>query len=510
MGPQRVPLHGLALAMVTIALALGNFMQVLDTTIANVAVPSIAGNLGVSAAQATWVITSYGVTNAISMLMSGWLAQRYGQVRVFAVAVFLFTVASLLCGLATSFGMLLAFRVLQGSVSGLMVPMSQTLLMASWPKERQGLALAIWGMTVMVAPVVGPILGGWITDNVGWSWVFYINVPIGLVVTLMTRRLLAGRETQTRHVSIDIVGLGSMALWVGALQILLDKGNDQDWFGSTFIVGLAIIAVIGFAVFVVWEWTDEHPIVNLRLFRMRNFGAGTLAVSLGFGVHFGSIVLLPLWLQTTMGYTATWAGLAMAPLGLLAFVLSPIVGRGIKRIDPRLFATVAFLIFATSSFWRASYTPDIGYWALIWPQFLQGAGLAMFFAPLMAIALGELEPEQMAFGSGLANFARNTAGSFGASLVITFWQRREALHHSQLAARISIFGPWLDAAAGRLDGLELSTKQALTQINRVITHQAALLGVTDIFWISGWLFALLIGVVWLASKPVAVGAMKAT
>jgi DHA2 family multidrug resistance protein len=502
-------LAGPALALATVALALGNFMEVLDTTIANVAIPHIAGDLGVSPTQGTWVITSYAVANAISVLLSGWLAQRFGQVRVFVTAVLLFTLASWLCGAAPAFGALLACRVLQGAVSGLMVPLSQTLMMACYPKEKQGIALAIWGMTIVVAPVVGPILGGVITDNIDWSWIFYINVPVGITVALLTRRLLADRETETRRVPVDVVGLALIVVWVGAFQIMLDKGNDLDWFGSPFIDALAIVAALGFALFLAWELTEEHPIVDLRLFRIRNFTAGTLAVSLGFSVFFGNVVLLPLWLQTQMGYTATWAGFAVAPLGIFAFLLSPAVGRNLGRVDARLFATASFLIFAAASFWRAGFTPDADYASLALPQLLQGAGIAMYFAPLIAIALGDLPPERMAFGSGLVNFFRTTAGSFGASLVTAFWLRREALHHTHLVEGLTPYDPQAAEALTRLADSGLGDPASFAHLERAVTHQSTLLAANDLFWLSGWLFLVLVGSVWLARKPSAGGPVAA-
>jgi MFS transporter, DHA2 family, multidrug resistance protein len=500
---------GAALALITVALALGNFMEVLDTTIANVSIPHIAGDLGVTPTQGTWVITSYAVANAISVLLSGWLAQRFGQVRVFSSAVLLFAAASWLCGAASSFPVLLAFRVAQGGVSGLMVPLSQTLLMACYPKERQGMALAIWGMTVVVAPVLGPILGGWITDHQGWPWIFYINVPVGLAVAAITQQMLRHRETPTRRVPVDAVGLGLIVVWVGALQIMLDKGTELDWFGSSFIVTLAIVAVIGLAVFVVWELTDAHPIVDLRLFRIRNFTAGTLAISLGFSVFFANVVLLPLWLQTQMGYTATWSGLVVAPYGLLAFALSPVVGRNLGRVDPRLFATGAFLVFAAASFWRAGYAPNADYWSLAAPQLLQGAGIAMFFAPLISLALGELDQERMAFGSGLVNFFRITAGSFGASLVTTGWQRREALHHTQLVSHLTPYTPQARATLEQLEHAGLPRDGALAQLNHVLTQQTTLMAANDVFWLSGWLFLLLVVSVWVARRPSISGPVSA-
>jgi DHA2 family multidrug resistance protein len=503
---RQTCLQGPALALVTIALALANFMEVLDTTIANVSLPSIAGDLGVSPTQATWVITSYAVANAISVLLSGWLAQRFGQVRVFVSAVMLFTLASWLCGAAPTFQTLLALRVMQGGVSGLMVPLSQTLLMASYPEHKRGMALAIWSMTVVIAPVVGPILGGWITDTIGWPWIFYINVPVGLAAATLTWRLLAGRESAIRKVPVDAVGLGLIIIWVGALQIMLDKGNELDWFGSPVIVALAVIALVGLAVFVIWEWTEAHPIVDLRLLGRSNFRAGTIAVSLGYSLFFGNVVLLPLWLQTQMGYTSTWAGLAVAPNGVLAFLLSPLVGKFLGRVDPRLFASGAFVVFAVASFWRAGYTPDADYWTIALPQLLQGVGIALFFAPLISITLGGLGPEKLAFGSGLVNFFRITAGSFGASLATTFWQRREALHHTQLVENITPFTPQATQTLDLLGRSGLTDGQTLDQLNHMVTQQSSLLAVNDIFWLSGWLFALLLVSVWLARKPFGSGA----
>jgi DHA2 family multidrug resistance protein len=499
--PQHPYFKGVTLALVTIALALGTFMEVLDTTIANVAIPHIAGDLGVSPTQATWVITSYAIANAISMLLSGWLAQRFGQVRVFVGAVLLFTLASWLCGLAVSFGMLLMFRVMQGGVSGLMVPLSQTLLLSNYPAEKRGIALAIWAMTVVVAPVVGPIAGGWLTDNIGWPWIFYINIPVGLLAALLTWRLLAARDTPTRRVPVDVVGLALIVIWVGALQIMLDKGSELDWFGSTYIVALAAVAALGLALFVVWELTEENPIVDLRLFKVRNLTAGAIALSLGYGLYIGNIVLLPLWLQTQMGYTATWAGLVLAPSGVLAFLFSPAVGKNLMRVDPRLFATAALLVFALSSFWRAGFTAEASYMQLALPQLIIGIGVAMFFTPLFSIAAGNLSPDKAALGSGLTNFLRITAGSFGTSLATTFWERREAVHHTQLVEHITAFTPQAGDVMNRLGDMGLGGDQILARINRVLTQQTSLLAANDIFWISGWVFALLVASVWFARKP---------
>src|SRR5450755_2206739 len=340
------PLAGSDLVLGTIALSLATFMNVLDTSIANVSIPAIAGDMGVSPSQGTWVITSFAVANGISVPLTGWLTQRFGQVRLFTGSVLLFVVASWLCGLAPNIGVLIAFRVVQGLVAGPMIPLSQTLLLSSYPRAKAGTAMAMWAMTVLVAPVAGPLLGGWITDNISWPWIFYINIPVGLVAAAITWSIYRKRDPGSKRLPFDYVGLILLVVWVGAMQIMIDKGKELDWFGSTQIVVLAAVAAVGCAFFLAWELTEQHPIVDLRLFARRNFWTGTLALSVAYGLFFGNVVLLPLWLQQYMGYTATWAGLATAPVGILAIILSPLVGKNVTRIDPRKLATVAFLGFA--------------------------------------------------------------------------------------------------------------------------------------------------------------------
>ncbi len=300
-GATLPPLTGGTLLAGTVALSLATFMNVLDLSIANVSIPAISGDLGVSPDQGTWVITSFGVANAISLPLTGWLTRRYGQVKLFLYSVLLFVLASFLCGLAPSIELLILFRVIQGAVAGPMIPLSQSLLLSSFPKEKAGTALALWAMTTLVAPVVGPLLGGFITDNINWPWIFYINVPVGLVAAAVTWFIYQKRETPTVKLPIDGVGLLLLIVWVGALQITLDKGKDLDWFHSTLIVSLVITSIVGFALFVVWELTENHPVVDLKLFSYRNFWTSTLAMSLAYGAFFGNVVLLPLWLQQFMG-----------------------------------------------------------------------------------------------------------------------------------------------------------------------------------------------------------------
>jgi DHA2 family multidrug resistance protein len=499
------PLHGSTLALLTLGLALGTFMQVLDTSIANVAIPAIAGDLAASPNQGTWVITSFAVSNAIMLPLTGWLARRIGEVRLFAGSTLLFTVASWLCGLATNLPMLIAFRVMQGAVAGPMIPLSQSLLLANYPPERRGMALALWSMTVIVAPIFGPILGGWITDNISWPWIFYINIPVGIVSSLITWQLLRQRETEIVRRPIDVVGLVLLTVGVGSLQIVLDKGNELDWFGSSLIVTLVVVSVVAIAFLLVWELTEEHPIVDLHLFLNRNFAVGTVTLSLAYLTFFGNVVILPLWLQTQMDYTATWAGLAAAPIGLLSLVFSPLVGRNMHKYDLRVLASIAFLIFAGVSFWTSTFNTNISYWNLFLPRFIQGIGVAFFFVPLASMSLSGLKPNELASGAGLSNFSRILAGSFGTSLSITLWERRSTLHYSQLAEHITYSNPASSQIFEQLRSLAGSTEGAMAMLSRMVTKQAVMLATDDIFWLSGCIFLGLVGVLWLARRQEPVG-----
>jgi MFS transporter, DHA2 family, multidrug resistance protein len=495
------PLKGGVLALGTVALALATFMNVLDTSIANVSIPAISGDLGVSPNQGTWVITSFGVANAISLPLTGWLTQRYGQVKLFMVSIILFVIASIACGWAPSIESLIVFRVIQGAVAGPMIPLSQSLLLSSYPKERAGSALAMWAITTLVAPVVGPLLGGWITDNISWPWIFYINIPVGIVSAAVVWFIYKDRETPTVKLPIDGVGLGLLVIWVGSMQIVLDKGKDLDWFHSGQIVTLAITAVICFAIFIVWELTDQHPVVDLRLFARRNFWTSTVAMSVAYGLFFGNLVLLPLWLQQYMGYTATWAGWVLAPVGLFAILLTPLVGRNITRVDPRVFASAAFSILALVLFMRSRFNTNADLETLMIPTIIQGISMAVFFIPLITLALSGLAPNRIPAASGLFNFARITAGSFGASIATTFWDRRASLHHAQLVERITAYDPTSTQALNNLEAGGLTHAQGLERMNRMIDTQAFMMSANDVFFASAVLFILLIGVIWFA-RPV--------
>ena len=495
------PLQGGALVLLTIAVAFSTFMEVLDMTIVNVAVPHIAGSLGVSASEGTWTISSYALASAIMQPLTGWLARRFGEVKTFIGSVGLFVVFSMLCGLATSMPMLVIARLLQGAGSGPMVALSLTLLLSSYPKAKQGIALAMWAMTVVVAPIFGPILGGWLTDNFSWPWIFYINVPVGALAAVITWALLHKRETKTYNTPIDIVGLTLLVVGVGCLQFMLDNGNDNDWFASTLITVLGITALVCITFLIVWELHAKHPVVDLSLFKRRNFTVGVTALSLGMMAFFGINVVFPLWLQTTLGYTATWAGLATAPVGILAFLMSPVIGANINRMDLRAVVTAAFLIFAGTSLWFSSFDSSASFATLVLPRFVMGAGIACFFIPLNQIYLAGLPGDQIASASGLANFCRTMGSSVSTAVTVTIWQHRGDFHHAILTESVSPSHP---AATHYLQGLAqggLSGMRGLGVVDQVLTREALTLAVNDVFWLCAVLFVALIPMIWFAKPP---------
>lgn len=499
------PLQGSARMWGTIALSAATFMNVLDSSIANVSLPAIAGDLGVSPNQGTWVITSFGVANAISLPLTGWLSQRFGQVRLFTMSVLLFVLSSWMCGLAPNMTTLIAFRALQGFVAGPMMPLAQALLLSSYPPAMAGMAMALWAMTTLVAPVMGPLLGGWITDHTHWGWIFYINIPVGIMAAFITWTIFHKRESPTKQLPIDKVGLALLVIAVASLQIMLDKGKELDWFQSPEVMALGIVSLVGFAFFVAWELTDDHPVVDLKLLGKRNFWTGTVAMAVAYSLFMGNIVLLPLWLQQFMGYTATDAGMMMAPVGLFAIILSPVVGKNIAKFDPRALTTFAFCVFALVLFMRSHFNTQADFGTIMVPTIIQGVAVAFFFIPLTSITLGGLPPDKIPSASGLSSFARMTGGSFGTSIAITIWQDRAAMHHAQLAEMVNRGSIATNSALAGLNAAGMSTEQALANINRMVDQQAFMLAANDVFWGSSMIFLALIPLVWL-SRPKRAGA----
>ncbi|HTV86600.1 MAG TPA: DHA2 family efflux MFS transporter permease subunit [Dyella sp.] len=495
------PLHGTPLVLLTIAVAFSTFMEVLDMTIVNVSVPHIAGSLAVSPNEGTWTISSYSLASAIMQPLTGWIARRFGEVRTFVTSVVLFVLFSMLCGAATTMPMLVFARLMQGAGSGPMVALSLTLLLSSYPREKQGIALAMWAMTVVIAPIFGPILGGWITDNFSWPWIFYINAPVGILAAIITWTLLHKRETKTVKAPIDVIGLVLLVAGVGCLQFMLDNGNDHDWFNSTLILSLGLIALVCLTFLVVWEIHAKHPVIDLTLFKKRNFTAGVISLSMGMFAFFGINVVFPLWLQTTLGYTATWAGLAAAPSGVLAFVFSPLIGRNMHRIDLRILVSLAFIIFAATSYWFSTFASDASFGTLIVPRFVMGLAIPCFFIPLNQIYLSGLPTAEIASASGLSNFFRTLGSSVSTAVMVTLWQHRGIYHHATLSEYVSDGAPATTQYLHGLSHLGMSAARQLGYINQIVDREGYTLAVNDIFYGCAVLFVLLLPVLWLARPP---------
>jgi MFS transporter, DHA2 family, multidrug resistance protein len=479
------------LILLNIAIGLGTFIQILDTSIANVALPYIAGNLSVSTDEGTWVITSFSASNAIVLPLTGWLSNYFGRVRLFVCSVLLFAFTSLLCGLSTSLTMLVVLRVLQGAVAGSLIPLSQSLLMISNPADKQGAALGFWGMIVIVAPILGPIIGGYLTEEYSWPWIFFINVPIGIFSALITWFFLKDHENKLVRNPIDWMGLFLLSVGVGSLQIMLDRGLDLDWFESNTIIALTIVSVISLTYFAVWTSFHPYPIVDFSFFKNRNFTFGTIAITLGFLVYFGSTVTVPLWLQTEQGYTAYWAGIAVAPIGIVPFLLSTTVGKNLHRFDLRIVAALSFFLFAASFYYQAGFTTQVDLRSIMLARFLQGFGVAIFFLPLVQLSLGEIPKDKYPSASGLFNFIRILVGSgFGTSLSIELWTRLAIFHHGRLSETLN----------PTMLELNLPPDVMTTLLDRQVEQQAYMLSSNDLSWLGAWMFACIIPLIFLCKN----------
>jgi DHA2 family multidrug resistance protein len=492
-----VALTGGTLVLAGFVLAMSNFMAVLDTSIANVSIPNIAGGLAVSPNEGTWVITSYQVAEAITVPLTGWLAQRFGAVRVYVSCIVLFGLFSALCGMAPSLSMLVFFRIMQGLAGGPMMPMSQTLLLRVFPPQQAPQAIGIWSMTTVVGPIAGPLLGGTLSDGFGWPSVFFVNIPVAAFCAFFAWRLLSKQENLTRKLPIDGVGLALLVVFVGAMQVMLDKGSELDWFNSKLIIGLCITAVVGFISFLIWELTAENPIVNLRVFRHRAFATSAVTMALTYGAFFASVVIVPLWLQTNMGYTATWAGYATAFNGVLAVILSPIVAQMVRKYDSRALVCFGVSWLAFVMIWRTTFASNISFGLMIWPQLAQGFGMPFFFIPLMALGTGSLPPDEIASGAGLINFMRTTAGAFGTSIATTAWTDSAARAHETLAGEIS--NP--AAVLNQIGSSGLNPSQALQQLEGLVQSQAVMLATNRIFLMVALVMFIAAASIWFAPKP---------
>jgi DHA2 family multidrug resistance protein len=476
-------LQGAMLWVAAIVLALANFVAVLNMTIANVTVPDIAGALGAGSSQGTWVITSYAVAEAITVPLTGWLAGRFGAVRLFCIAVVLFGVFSLLCGMSTSLFMLLGARVLQGMAGGPLMALSQTLLLRIFPKEQSMQAMGLWAMTTLLAPVVGPVLGGWLCDNYSWPWVFFINVPMALAFGVIAWGLLKRYQDPAVLKPVDKIGMLLLVIWVAALQIMLDEGKDKDWFSSMEIRVLAIVAVIGFVAFLIWELTEKNPIVDLRVFRHRGFSSCMLVLALAFGAFFGLNVLTPQWLQYNLGYTTTWAGMVVAWGGVLSVVFSPIAAKLANRVDPRVLIFVGCLWLGLITFWRADATPDMSYLLICIPMFFMGVGMPMYYVPLTGLAMGSVKEEETASAAGLMNFVRTISGAIATSLVTTAWQNRTIIAHDKLSSVVDPTGQLASTLPPGLTG-----QMVREMFNNLVTSQSLMLATNGLMMVIGAIF----------------------
>ena len=493
----EAPLKGGMLWLAAIVLAMANFIAVLNMAIANVSVPNIAGSLGATTSQGTWVITSYAIGEAITVPLTGWLAARFGAVRVFVISMVLFGVFSSLAGLCPSLGLLVIARTLQGFSGGPLMPLSQTLLLRIFPKDHAPAAIGLWAITTLVAPVIGPVLGGYLCDEYSWPWVFHVNMPIALIGAFFAWRMLKRYAEPLIQNPIDGVGLGLLVTWVVALQLILDEGKDLDWFASNKIVVLTVVAIIGFAAFLIWELYEKHPIVDLRVFRHRGFSACVLTISLTFGAYFGVNVLVPLWLQNLMSYTATQAGLATAGAGLASVLVAPFVTKIMPRVDPRQLVFWGVLWLGLITLWRTVANTDMGFWDVAVPLMALGAGVPFFFIPTTGLALASVEEREMDSAAGLMNFLRTLAGAFATSIITTSWSNQITRNHAELVG----ISDADNAVRGMLENAGASTDVANQAIDALISGQAVMLATNQLVWVIGIVFIVAASVIWLAPKP---------
>jgi MFS transporter, DHA2 family, multidrug resistance protein len=488
----------------------GTFMEVLDTTVVNVSLPHIAGSLSASIDEATWVLTSYLVANAIILPITGWLSSRFGRKNLLMASVVGFTTSSFLCGLAPTLPLLVFFRILQGAAGGCLQPLSQAVLLEAFPAEERGKAMGFWGLGIVVAPVMGPVLGGWLTDNYSWRWVFYINIPVGIASILMTMRYVFDPPYLKRMKGIvDYWGIGLLVLWVGGLQVVLDKGQQEDWFASPFIRTFTIVAVLSLIAFLAREFITRHPVVNLRVFRYRTYAAGVFLMTIVGFVLYGSLVLLPLWLQTLLGYPSLQAGMALAPRGLGSMLGMPIVGSLVGKFDPRRILAMGLAVGAFTLFEFSRLNLQAGYWDFFWPQFAQGFALSMLFVPLTTITMSPIAREGMGNSTSLFNLMRNIGGSIGIAMVTTLDTRFTQKYVNRLVENVTPFDPnamqLLDQFRlmwqGTGSGPGLADQQSLASMFGLVQRQAAMLAFVELFRALALIFLLMIPLLLIMKKP---------
>lgn len=498
--------------LITITVMLPAIMEIIDTSVANVALPHMQGSLNAGTDEVTWVLTSYLVSNAVVLPMTGWLARLFGRKRFLMTCIILFTLSSLLCGAAPNLATLIVFRVLQGAAGGALIPISQAILMETFPPHQRGMAMAIFGVGAMFGPIVGPALGGWITDNLNWRWIFYINLPIGLIATIMCAFFIFDPDYLKRGgqaIKIDYWGLLLLTTGMGGLQVVLDKGQQDDWFSSSFIVTFSFIAVVSLVALVWVELTNEHPIINLRLFKNISFSAGNFIMFVVGFCLYSSIVLIPLFLQTLMGYSATDAGMVLAPGGVATLITMPFVGAALAKRDGRKIVMIGLLIGAFAMFLMQRLSLEASYWSFVWPRVILGIGLAMIFVPLTTVTLSTIPKPEMGNATGMFNLLRNIGGSVGIAISATLLARLEQFYQTTLAANVT---PYSSTWQMRFTGLKqtLMTKgiastqagqTALGMVYGMVRRQAGALAFNRIYFIIGLAFLSILPLLLLLKRP---------
>jgi len=473
-------------------LSLATFLIVLDYTIANVSIPYIAGDLSVSTSQGTYVITSFSVGNAIVLPITGWLTKRIGSIRLLIASILLFIFFSWMCGSSPNFVTLLFARFMQGFVSGPLIPLSQSLIVSTNPPEKKNTVVAFWSMVLIVAPVIGPVLGGWISFDYNWSWIFYINIPFGLISAFLVWYTLRDFENKTEKVSIDYIGFFLLAVFVGCLQIVVDKGEQYDWLESTYILSLSITSAVAFCYFLVWEYLHPRPIIDLSLFKIRTYSISVAFIGIMYAMYFGSVVLIPLWLQVNLGYNAIWAGIAVAPIGIAPLLLSIWSGKLVAKYGALRPLVICCLLFSLSCFYTSYFTTAVDLQHIWLSRILLGFGLVFFITPLFSLSVEEIPNERLPQSTGMFHFVRTMTGGIGTSVFNTLWTRRTAYHHERLGSVITPFSDNTNIFLQDMEKLGITGDKAIGITNELVDSQTAMLGLNDCFYAMGWIFLALI------------------
>jgi MFS transporter, DHA2 family, multidrug resistance protein len=496
--------------VVAVAVMFATFMEVLDTTVVNVSLPHIAGSLSATIEEATWAITSYLVANAIILPMTGWLASRFGRKNLLLWATTGFTLTSFLCGIAPNLESLIVFRIMQGATGGALQPLSQAVLLESFAPHDRGKAMAFWALGIVVAPIMGPVLGGWLTDTYSWRWVFYINLPVGIASVVMTKMYVFDPPyIRQENRGIDYWGIGMLAVGIGALQIVLDKGQQEDWFESRFITVLVILSALMLVALIVHELTTKEPVIDLHVFRERSYAVGVFLMSIVGFVLYGSMVLLPIMLQTLLGYPSMQAGIAMAPRGLGSFLTMPIIGVLTGRVDPRKLLACGLVVGGTTLLWLGQLNLQAGYWDIFWPQFLQGSGMALLFVPLTTVAMANIRPERMGNATSLFNLMRNIGGSVGIAVTATMLSRQRQVVGTMLGENVNAYDPQTQSMMAQLQAgfmaagadATVAAQRAYAAIYGLVQRQAAMVSFVYIFRLLGMLFIVLVPLVLVMKRP---------